>query len=168
MKTNCVFAGTFDPFTVGHKQIVQTCLQKYDKVFIVIGENPQKTCVMTLQQRQRAILSCFENNQRVIVLPYSDIKNNYADYLKSQGVTVYVRGIRNQQDLEFEKQMEQKNKVLYPFITTEYLFAQKQFEGVSSSLVKQKLLSGENALKFIPKECVEQVKQAFADYKKDN
>ena len=168
MKTNCVFAGSFDPFTVGHKQIVQTCLEKYDKVFIVIGENPQKTCVMTLQQRQRAILSCFENNDRVIVVTYLQVKDNYADYLKSQGVSVYVRGIRNKQDLEFEKQMEQKNKQLYPFITTEYVFAQQQFERVSSSLVKQKLLSGQDAFDLIPNECLEQVKQAFADYKNHN
>ncbi|MBR2870565.1 MAG: 16S rRNA (guanine(966)-N(2))-methyltransferase RsmD [Clostridia bacterium] len=153
----CVFAGTFDPVTIGHVDIIEKCEKKFDKVYVVIGQNPQKKSLFTQSQREDLLKLCFKNNKKVEVLCYSALKENYAEYLKKQGVTVYVRGIRNEIDLEYEKKSEQVNKSLYPFITTEYIECENQFKGVSSTLVKEQILKGDYSN--IPNSITQKIKE---------
>ena len=160
MKT-CVFAGTFDPFTLGHKSMVDECLNRFGKVIIVIGENPLKRSVMPTADRKLAIDACYKNDGRVLTVCYKEIKQNFSEFLISQGATVYVRGIRNDADLEFEKAMEQKNKKLYPFITTEYIYAEQSVKEVSSTAVRELILKGESINKLVPSECLDIVLQSF-------
>lgn len=148
MKT-CVFAGTFDPITVGHYDIVKKCAEKYQKVLVVIGQNPEKQCMLSESQRLQTVKKAFEGILGVEVYLYSSLQERYADFLKEQNATVYVRGIRNQKDLEFEKKMEEKNKKIYPFITTEYIWSE-DYQEVSSSAVKQKIKEGKEFLSLIP------------------
>lgn len=149
MKT-CVFAGTFDPITLGHQNVIQKCLEKYQKVLVVVGQNPNKTTFFTESQRLRMVEKTFENQENVQVVAYSSLKDEYAEFLKSQNVTVYVRGIRNQNDLEFERLMEQKNKEIYPFIVTEYEYCDEQFASISSTLVRDAIKNGADYNKFVP------------------
>ena len=153
----CVFAGSFDPLTLGHVEIIQQCADKYDKVFVTIGQNPNKKYLFNESQRQELLNLCFNNNDKIKVIKYSDFGERYADYLKEQGVTVYVRGIRNQQDFEYEKKSEEINARLYPFITTEYLTCSDSVKQISSSLVKQALLQGDYS--GLPAVIVDKVKE---------
>lgn len=154
---NCVFAGTFDPVTKGHKSIIDKCCLKYDMVFVVVGENPNKLCLFTREERVKLLEKCFINNPKVKVLAYFDLKDGYADFLKKQSVTDYVRGIRNDKDLKFEKQYEEKNKKIYPFITTKYIECDDIFKSISSTLVKEQIKKED--YENLPQECVELVKQ---------
>ena len=154
---NCVFAGTFDPVTTGHKSIIDKCCLEYDVVFVVVGENPNKLCLFTREQRVELLKKCFTANPKVKVLAYFDLKDDYADFLKNQAVTDYVRGIRNDNDLKFEKQYEIKNQEIYPFITTKYIECDQDFKSVSSTLVKEQIKKEDYSN--LPRECVELVKQ---------
>lgn len=154
MKT-CVFAGTFDPITVGHKDVIDACCKKYQKVLVVIGQNPLKTSLFTEMERFLITKECFKNNPKIEVVLYSDYSNCYAEFLKEKGADVYVRGIRNQTDLEFEKSMEQKNKLIYPWITTKYLTCREEFKNVSSSLIREKLKNGQSLNGLVPNECLD-------------
>ncbi len=154
---NCVFAGTFDPVTKGHVSIINKCCLKYDMVLVVVGENPNKQCLFTREERVKLLKKCFENNAKVKVIAYYELKENYADFLKKQGVTDYVRGIRNDEDLKFEKQYEEKNQEIYPFITTKYIECDDIFKSVSSTIVKEQIKKED--YKNLPHECVELVKQ---------
>ena len=158
MKT-CVFAGTFDPITIGHYFIIDKCSKQYEKVLVVIGQNPKKQCLLNEEQRLALVKKAFGDHINVQVYLYSTYKERYADFLKENNATVYVRGIRDQKDFEFEKQMEQKNKEIYPFITTEYIWCD-EYKEVSSSLVKQNVLEGKEYISLIP----EKARQLFAEY----
>lgn len=136
MKT-CVFAGTFDPITLGHENIINKCLDRFDRVILVIGQNPKKSTLFTEWQRLEMLKSVYGDNSKVEIVLFSDHKDDYADFLKSKNATVYVRGIRNEQDLAFEKQMQQKNQIEYPFITTEFIDCDKAFCEISSTKVRQ-------------------------------
>lgn len=148
MKT-CVFAGTFDPITLGHENIIEKCLGSFDKVLLVIGQNPNKTTCFTESQRLEMIKSVYLDNPKVEVVLYSNHKDDYKNFLLSQNATVYVRGIRDQKDLEFEKQMEEKNKTIYPFITTEYVYCDTDFLGVSSTRVRELIKNGSGYEKYL-------------------
>jgi pantetheine-phosphate adenylyltransferase len=153
----CVFAGSFDPVTIGHQEIIQKCADKFQKVFVVIGQNPKKECLFTENERQQLLQLCFKDNPKIKVIKYSDFGESYGDFLKDQGVTVYVRGIRNQLDLDFEKQNEQINNRLYPFITTEYVWCSDSVKEVSSTLVKKAILKGD--FSNVPSAVIEKTKE---------
>ena len=78
---NCVFAGTFDPFTNGHKKITEICKRLFDKVYVVVGENPDKSPFFPPDVRLAAISAEFEGDGAVETLFYSDVEN-YAEFLK--------------------------------------------------------------------------------------
>ena len=158
MKT-CVFAGTFDPITLGHKNVIDKCLDRFERVIIVIGQNPKKTALFTENQRLEMVKSVYGNNPKVEVELYSNHLNDYADFLQSKNATVYVRGIRNEQDLAFEKQMQQKNQVEYPFITTEFIDCDKDFCGISSTKVRELVKDGKDSDAYLSPQVALLVKQ---------
>lgn len=153
----CVFAGSFDPPTRGHESVISRCVARYGKVFVVIGENKDKECLFTPQERKKMLETLFQDTPSVIVVNYADYKQDYAKFLLDNQITTYVRGIRNQTDFEYEKGQEEFNKIKYPFITTEYMHADEEFVGFSSSLVKKKIESGEDFSELVPESVLEEI-----------
>jgi len=148
MKNNCVFAGTFDPITIGHTQLINKCIENYDKVFVVVGENPNKTPLLPISVRLDAVKQTF--NDKVIVVNYQDYKENYRKFLLDNDIKFYVRGIRNDIDLEYEKEYAQKNAKLYPEITTVFIKADEELKDVSSSVIRELIQNKKDYLSFIP------------------
>lgn len=144
--SNCVFAGTFDPFTVGHEDIVERCKSIFGKVFVVVGENPEKKPFFSLSLRVAAIKAQYSGDEKVEVLSFAETKN-YAEFLKVRGVTAYVRGIRNAADFDFERRAETKNKSLYSGVETVYLSADNE---ISSTAVRKLIAVQEDYSKFVP------------------
>lgn len=146
-----VYAGTFDPITTGHYDSVSEAVKAFGKVLVVVGENPKKTPFFTESERAETVRAAF-SGENVEVLKYSDFKSEkeYADYLNSQGVKYYVRGIRDKDDFAYEKKAEKRNADVYPFITTAYIFCNDLERGVSSTKVKNLIKKGKDATAFIP------------------
>lgn len=157
MKT-CVFAGTFDPFTVGHKAVVDKLLNARKRVIITVGDNAEKTPFFTATERASIIRAAFKGNKNVRVVVYSADKDGYINFLKKSGATEYYRGIRNDADMTYEKQKEGDNAKAYPFIETHYVKIGR-FSEVSSSSVRKRLEDGKDVKKFLPK-------KAYAEFKK--
>ncbi|MDY6367246.1 MAG: pantetheine-phosphate adenylyltransferase [Clostridia bacterium] len=149
MKT-CVFAGTFDPITVGHKAVIDKIINSGRRVIITVGENPEKVPFFTEDERTLMLRAAFKGNKKVRVVKYSDLKDGYAEFLNSSCVTEYYRGIRNSADYEFERAREEKNTQLYPGVKTVYVFLSK-YAFVSSSVVRERLSKGKDVKKYIPK-----------------
>lgn len=145
---NCVFAGTFDPFTNGHKKITEICKRLFDKVYVVVGENPDKSPFFPPDVRLAAISAEFEGDDAVETLFYSDVEN-YAEFLKQNGVVAYIRGIRNTEDFLFERRAEEKNRKIYPEIVTLYLSADGCGD-ISSTAVRGVIRDGGDFSKFVP------------------
>ena len=152
---SCVFAGTFDPITIGHEYVIKKCVKKFDKVFLVIGANPQKSPLFTIKERLEIIKETFKDENKVVIVSYEDKKDDYAGFLKEQGVTIYVRGVRSKNDVIFENEMKKKNEKLYPFIKTIYFKTPKKYKEISSTLVKELIENGKDFYKFLPEKSKE-------------
>ncbi len=151
---NAVFAGTFDPLTVGHVNIINKCLKAYGRVIVVVGENPDKKPMFPKSVRLKALRAAFGSEGRVEVLSYTDVKN-FPAYLKENGVTDYVRGIRDGKDLKYERAAEEKNRLAYPDIRTSYVFATDDYKDISSTKVRETIKRGEDFSALVPQETLD-------------
>ena len=129
----CVFAGTFDPFTVGHEDTVKTCLRLFGEVVVALVENKQKQCMFSLSERKEMIESAFAGEKRVRVVVWDGI---IVDLLKAEGTNVYVRGLRNTVDFEYENANFYASRDLDKDMITVYLPSEQKHLHVSSTLVK--------------------------------
>ncbi len=147
-----VYAGTFDPITVGHESSVLAALNAFNKVFVVIGENAKKEPTFSEEERVALVKATFKD-KNAETLKFSDFsgEKEYAEFLKKNGVTYYVRGIRSETDFDYEKKAEKKNAAAYPDITTAYIVCDEALRGVSSTKVKNLLKKGGDVTEYIPK-----------------
>ncbi|MDR0872645.1 MAG: pantetheine-phosphate adenylyltransferase [Prevotellaceae bacterium] len=141
-----LFAGTFDPFTVGHQAIVKRALPFFDEVIIGIGQNMQKKTFFSLEKRLSDIQNAFENEPRVRVLVYESLT---ADFAKEIGAEALLRSVRNIADFEYERSVADANRRLFG-LETLLLIAEPEYAHVSSSLVRELLAYGKDASKLLP------------------
>ncbi|MBO4251324.1 MAG: 16S rRNA (guanine(966)-N(2))-methyltransferase RsmD [Clostridia bacterium] len=146
-----VYAGSFDPITVGHERSVLAAIDAFGKAFVVVGENAGKTPFFTEGERTDMVKAAL-NGANAEVLRFSDFngEEDYAEFLEKNGARYYVRGIRDEDDFRYEKKAERKNAEVYPFITTAYIFCEDEFKGVSSTKVKKLIEKGKSATDYIP------------------
>ena len=135
-KRKCVFAGTFDPPTLGHKALIEECLVLFDEVVVALLVNPSKQPCFTLEQRKEMLALDFENESRVRVIEFN---GTVAELLKQENTKIYVRGIRNGVDLDFENANFYASKKLDKSITAVYLPCPQELLHVSSSMVRSSL-----------------------------
>lgn len=135
--STALFPGSFDPFTVGHKNIVQRALRLFDKVVVAVGVNSDKSYMFPLEQRLKLIRDSFPQEGRVEVLSYSGMT---VDFCRKTGAHCILRGVRNSQDMVYEQTVAAVNRTLAPEIDTLILFADAEFVDVSSTLEREKLL----------------------------
>ena len=146
MKT-CVFAGTFDPITIGHLEIVEQALEKFDKVIVALGVNPEKKPTFSKEVRKEILESVFKDNPRVEVCAFDGY---LVDFMKQNNITTTIRGIRNATDLEYEKIMDNNNRAMYPEIETVFLPCSAKTKNISSTLVREKLQKKESIVDLVP------------------
>lgn len=138
-KKKCVFAGTFDPPTLGHKAIIEDCLKIFDEVVVAIMVNPTKNPCFTVEEREKMIALDFGGEERVRVVRFS---GTVAELLQKENTKVYVRGIRNGVDLDFENANFYASQKLDPDLTAIYLPCRQSLLHVSSTMVRNSLKFG--------------------------
>jgi len=147
MSKIAVFAGSFDPFTIGHKNIVDRALKSVaDEVIIAIGINYEKKYMFSLEERVEAIRKTFGKEPRVRVETYEGLTT---DFVKRVGGSFLLRGVRSVKDFEFERDMAEANHRLTG-IETVLLFTDAQYSCVSSSLVRELLSYHKDVKDFLP------------------
>ena len=132
----CVFAGTFDPPTLGHKALIEECLKLFDEVVVAIMINPAKLPCFTLDQREEMLNLMFKNEPRIRI---TATEGTVAELLEKENTKFYVRGIRNSIDLDYENANFYASKKLDPTITAIYLPCPQELLHVSSSIVRNSL-----------------------------
>lgn len=160
----CLFAGTFDPITVGHYHTVTGLLNDYDKVIVAIGVNPDKTPFFCLEDRLNFLRLAFSDFDRVEVDSYDGLT---VDYMKKRKVVDLVRGIRNGVDLEYEQKNHALSKEIYPLLNTIYVSATSEDKNISSTSVRKLIEKGEDFESFVPKTVYEAVKKAVVKLKEN-
>ncbi|WP_140938148.1 pantetheine-phosphate adenylyltransferase [Sphingobacterium lumbrici] len=147
-----VFPGSFDPFTLAHKDLVDRSLSLFDKVYIAIGINSSKKGLMIFEKRKQAIESVYANSDRVIVDMFSGLT---IDYCTSVGAQFILRGLRNTNDLIYEDTIAQNNLILAPHIETYFLLSRSGTAHISSTIVRDILANGGAVDKLVPQEVID-------------
>ena len=135
----CVFAGTFDPPTLGHKSMIEECLKLFDEVVVAILINPDKAPYFTVEQREEMLALDFEGESRLRILSF---EGTVAELLKKENTSIYVRDIRNGVDLDYENANFYASKKLDKEITAVYLPCPQELLHVSSTMVRNSLKFG--------------------------
>lgn len=138
--TKVVFVGSFDPFHEGHRNIVERALNIFGKVIIGVGVNPEKNYLLTPDERVKRIKQLYKNDPRVEVEAYSGLT---IDFARNHNAAVIVKGVRNSEDFEYEKQQAEWNKT-YGGIDTVLLVADAMYENISSTSVREKMENKDN------------------------
>ena len=146
MKRKILFCGSFDPFTIGHRDIVDRALNLCDSVVIGIGINKDKTYSQSVGQRLDAIKKIFAGDKRVSVKAYEGLT---ADFAKRENIDFIVKGVRNAEDFEYEQKQAVFNREKCG-VETLLLCADPALEGVSSTKVRKLLEKGEDCNDFLP------------------
>ena len=147
MKKIAVFPGSFSPFTLGHKSIVERTLPLFDKLIIAIGINSNKTNNFPTEKNQKWIQLLFSNETKIEVLTYDGLT---VDFCKEQNSKYIVRGVRDEKDFEFEKKVAQNNKELNSEIETLLITTLPKYSHISSTIVRDIMLNKGDISKLIP------------------
>jgi pantetheine-phosphate adenylyltransferase len=143
-----IFPGTFDPFTVGHRSLVERALRLVDEVVIAIGVNPCKKSYFPLEKRIEVIRRIYQNKPNVQVMAYDSLT---VDFAREVNAGFILRGIRTINDFEYEKNIADVNRKLTG-IDTFILFTEPEYTFVSSSIVRELLSYGKDVSAFVPNE----------------
>ncbi len=156
----CVFAGTFDPPTVGHEDVVNVCAKMFDKVYVAVLDNPQKKTLFTTEQRAYLLNKLFSGRPEVEVVTFSGAA---VDLLDRLGTPFYVRGVRDAIDFEYENRNHYASKRLKPDMISVYIPSEQRNLHVSSTLVKNSVKFGKNYDDLVPSAILADVKSMMED-----
>ena len=146
-KKRALYAGTFDPFTNGHEDIVKRALGVFDKVIVLIAVSPSKTPLFSKDQREEMLKEHFKNDDRVVVDTWDGL---IVDYAKKNSIGSLIRGLRPTGDFESEFQMAAMNTKLYPEIETYFLMTAGEHYFISSTMVREVFSHGGDIIPFVP------------------
>ncbi len=146
MKRKAIFPGSFDPFTVGHENVVLRSLDLFDEIVIAIGYNSNKHDFFPIEKRIDWIEKVFEKYPQVRVEKYQGLTVEFA---KEVGATHILRGLRTSADFEYERAIAQVNKSMSG-IDTVFLLTTPEHTPVNSSIVRDIIRHGGDASKSIP------------------
>lgn len=154
-----VFAGSFDPFTLGHLDIAERACKLFDELWILLAVNTSKKYMLAGDCRESLVREAVAYLPNVKVASYEGLT---VDFMKSVGAQFLVRGIRNGMDLDFEQSVSWNNKVLYPDCETVLLSSKQEHLAISSTVVREIVKCGiadtaegvETLKKFLPENVI--------------
>lgn len=142
-----IYPGSFDPFTKGHLDILKNGAEIFDKVIVAVSYNVNKQVFLPVETRIDLIKKSIEGLKNVEVDAYEGLT---VDYAKRIGATVILRGLRNQNDFEYELQISQTNNALWGDLKTVFLITKPEYGYISSSMIREILAHKGDISKFVP------------------
>lgn len=139
MKRIAVFAGSFDPFTLGHLDIVRRAASLFDELYVLLAVNASKKYYFDEATRAEMVRKAVADIPNVKVDVYDGLT---VDFMKRVGAKFLVRGIRGASDVEYEQTVAWNNKILYPECETVFLSSAPEYLMVSSTVVRELLKAG--------------------------
>ena len=146
-----VYPGSFDPMTKGHLDIIERGAKLADKLIVGILMNANKQPMFSLEERIRIIEAGVAHLDNVEIIPFDGL---LVDFLKQQQARTVVRGLRAVSDFEYELQMAQANRNLYPEMETIFLCTNVEYSFISSTVVKDILRHGGDISHLVPQAAI--------------
>lgn len=141
-----LFAGSFDPYTIGHHSLVERALPLFDRIIIAIGENSGKSSSLSVNERINRISELYAGNSKIKVISYNGLT---VDTCKAEGAKWLLRGVRSVADFEYERNLADINRKISG-IETVILFTLPEHACVSSSVVRELAHYGYDTEPFLP------------------
>lgn len=145
-----IFPGSFDPLTNGHLETIQTAAKMFDKLYVVIMTNTQKKYLFNGQERVELARTIFESDEKIEVIGRP--QELTIEVARELGAYTIVRGLRNDADFNYEREIAQINKTLAPELDTIFLLTGPENSFISSSMIKETALFGGDVSKLVPPE----------------
>lgn len=139
--------GSFDPFTIGHDDIVRRALPLFDRIVIGVGVNERKQYMNSTQVRVESIKALYQDEPKIEVKAYNDLTIDFAHREMAQFI---IKGIRSVKDFEYERDQADINRRIGG-VETLLLYSDPRFASVSSSVVRELLHFGQDVSDFLPK-----------------
>jgi pantetheine-phosphate adenylyltransferase len=162
---HAVYAGSFDPVSLGHQDIVTRGARLFEKLTVGIGINPDKLPLFTPQERVELLKLSLKPLPNVEVVCFEGLA---VDFLRRCQAGVMLRGLRTLSDIEQEFSMTLANRALASEIETVFLMASEKYSHISSTLIKQVAMFGTNSDQardpleaFVPREVIAAVRAKF-------
>jgi pantetheine-phosphate adenylyltransferase len=143
-----VFPGSFDPFTLGHFDIVQRALPLFDEIVIAIGINSSKSFLFSLEDRKRYISSIFDGHSKVRIAHFEGLT---AHFCREISANYLIRGLRNASDFDYEKTISQLNYIIGQQLETVFLISSPAHSHISSTIVREIIKGGGDVSPFLCK-----------------
>ena len=159
MARTCVYAGSFDPVTLGHEDIIRRASMLCDRLLVTVMYNPAKKGCFTVEQRLELLRKLTRDLPNVEVDAWDGL---LVDYVRKTGADFVVRGIRGAQDMESETNLAEVNRRLLPGLETVFLMTKPELACVSSSIVREAALFHADFSPFVPAVILDDLKDLFA------
>ncbi len=154
-----VYAGSFDPATLGHLDLIERAAALFDNVIVAIGVHPTKHPLFSADERKNLIVSIASHIPNVVVDSFDGL---LIEYCASKNASVIVRGLRVTTDFEYELQIAHANADLRPQIDTIFLPTRTKHGFVSASLVREIASHGGDVSRYAPAVVCEALSKKFA------
>ncbi len=146
-----VFAGTFDPVTGGHEEIIKKSAEIFDELIVALCVNVTKRAMFSVEKRLEFLNAVCKKYKNVKVVYHDGL---LVDLMKSEGAIYNVRGLRNGKDYDYENEMNFINSDLMPELIAVYLPCSAKNVSVSSTAVRELLSFGKDVTRYLPEEVV--------------
>ena len=146
-KRIAVFAGTFDPVTMGHVDVVRRAAPLFDEIIIAIGVNTAKKTLFSLEKRTEWLERTFSDLSNIRIDHYEGLTVNFCE---SVGAKYLLRGLRNGTDFDYEAHIAQLNKSLDSKIETVFMMTSPEFSFISSTLVRDLVIHQGDYQPYVP------------------
>lgn len=148
LRSRAVYAGSFDPVTYGHLDIIRRGASLYPELIVAVGDNPRKKYVFAAEERRRMVEEALSDLAQVKVIRFEGL---LIDFTRSQNAGVILRGLRATTDFEYEFQLGLANRDLCPQIETVFLLTEASNIFISSSTAKEIAMAGGPVDRYVPK-----------------
>ena len=150
-KRTAVFPGSFDPFTLGHMDVLNSALKLFDKIYIAVGYNHLKHGFLPPEVRVRlirdAVRPLVESGKDIEVLSYTGLT---VDLCREKNTGFIIRGLRTTTDFELESVIAQANRKMQPETVTVFIPASHSYSFISSTVVRDVIINGGDVAPFMP------------------
>ena len=165
MGKTAVYPGSFDPITNGHIDIIKRGLGIFDTLIILIGYNPNKSSLFSVEERTEMIRGVIVDDKRLSVDSYSGL---LIDYVKDSEACCILRGLRAMSDFEYEFQLALMNRRLDRRVETVFLMTGSKWFYCNSRIIKEAASLGGSVKGMVPDSVLKKLKVKFPRMKNNN
>jgi pantetheine-phosphate adenylyltransferase len=165
MGKTAVYPGSFDPITNGHIDIIKRGLGIFDNLIILIGYNPNKSSLFSVEERTELIRGVIGDDKRLSVDSYSGL---LIDYVKESEACCILRGLRAMSDFEYEFQLALMNRRLDRRVETVFLMTGSKWFYCNSRIIKEAASLGGSVKGMVPDSVLKKLKVKFPTMKNNN